>query len=67
MKSKFILLSVITTLIPHSAHANKSSDYAVKTFKYWVVACNNQRVCSASSLLAPADDECRGNINFLNS
>ena len=56
MKSKFILLSVITALIPLSAHADQASDYAAQTFKDWTVACNNQRVCSASSLLAPADD-----------
>jgi len=56
MKSAFMLLSAITALISLSAHADQASDYAAKTFKDWTVACNNQRVCSASSLLAPADD-----------
>ena len=56
MKSKFILLSVLTALIPLSANADKASDYAAKTFKAWTVACNNQRICGASSLLAPAAD-----------
>lgn len=56
IKHKLLLLSVLTALSPLSHASEKLNEDAVKSFKDWAVACNNQLVCSATSFLVPADD-----------
>ncbi|WP_298609108.1 DUF1176 domain-containing protein [uncultured Thiothrix sp.] len=55
MKSKFILLGVLSLGVPLSYGADKATDYPVKDFKDWAVACNNLRECSATSFVAPSE------------